>query len=423
MKDQEAFPRVVIIGAGFAGLSMAKSFKDTAVEVLLIDQNNYHNFQPLMYQVATGGLQPDSIAYPVRRVFRNYDHVRFRMAQVSRVDAADKTIHTPAGTIPFDYLIIATGSTNNYFDFEDVKDKLLTLKSIPDALNLRSYIFQNLERAISQDAADSKEALLNIAIVGGGPAGIELAGALAEMKRFVLPRDFPDLDFSKMTINLYEAAPKLLVSMSTNASEKSEQFLKELGVIVHTNSIVTSYDGSTVKLKDGTSFTTKTVIWTAGVKGAPIDGLPPASIVAGNRIAVDSFNQVLETSHIYAVGDVASHVTEHEPKGLPMLAPVAQQQGAHLALNIVKLTKGETMKPFHYSDKGTMATIGRRRAVVDLPHYKFSGTFAWLIWMFLHIFSLIGFRNKIVAFIDWLTNYLSYDRPLGLIIRPFRRKE
>lgn len=423
MKDQEAFPRVVIIGAGFAGLSMAKSFKDTAVEVLLIDQNNYHNFQPLMYQVATGGLQPDSIAYPVRRVFRNYDHVRFRMAQVSRVDAADKTIHTPAGTIPFDYLIIATGSTNNYFDFEDVKDKLLTLKSIPDALNLRSYIFQNLERAISQDAADSKEALLNIAIVGGGPAGIELAGALAEMKRFVLPRDFPDLDFSKMTINLYEAAPKLLVSMSTNASEKSEQFLKELGVIVHTNSIVTSYDGSTVKLKDGTSFTTKTVIWTAGVKGAPIDGLPPASIVAGNRIAVDSFNQVLETSHIYAVGDVASHVTEHEPKGLPMLAPVAQQQGAHLALNIVKLTKGETMKPFHYSDKGTMATIGRRRAVVDLPQYKFSGTFAWLIWMFLHIFSLIGFRNKIVAFIDWLTNYLSYDRPLGLIIRPFRRKE
>ena len=423
MKDQEAFPRVVIIGAGFAGLSMAKSFKDTAVEVLLIDQNNYHNFQPLMYQVATGGLQPDSIAYPVRRVFRNYDHVRFRMAQVSRVDAADKTIHTPAGTIPFDYLVIATGSTNNYFDFEDVKDKLLTLKSIPDALNLRSYIFQNLERAISQDAADSKEALLNIAIVGGGPAGIELAGALAEMKRFVLPRDFPDLDFSKMTINLYEAAPKLLVSMSTNASEKSEQFLKELGVIVHTNSIVTSYDGSTVKLKDGTSFTTKTVIWTAGVKGAPIDGLPPASIVAGNRIAVDSFNQVLETSHIYAVGDVASHVTEQEPKGLPMLAPVAQQQGAHLALNIVKLTKGETMKPFHYSDKGTMATIGRRRAVVDLPQYKFSGTFAWLIWMFLHIFSLIGFRNKIVAFIDWLTNYLSYDRPLGLIIRPFRRKE
>ena len=423
MKDQEAFPRVVIIGAGFAGLSMAKSFKDTAVEVLLIDQNNYHNFQPLMYQVATGGLQPDSIAYPVRRVFRNYDHVRFRMAQVSRVDAADKTIHTPAGTIPFDYLVIATGSTNNYFDFEDVKDKLLTLKSIPDALNLRSYIFQNLERAISQDAADSKEALLNIAIVGGGPAGIELAGALAEMKRFVLPRDFPDLDFSKMTINLYEAAPKLLVSMSTNASEKSEQFLKELGVIVHTNSIVTSYDGSTVKLKDGTSFTTKTVIWTAGVKGAPIDGLPPASIVAGNRIAVDSFNQVLETSHIYAVGDVASHVTEQEPKGLPMLAPVAQQQGAHLALNIVKLTKGEIMKPFHYSDKGTMATIGRRRAVVDLPQYKFSGTFAWLIWMFLHIFSLIGFRNKIVAFIDWLTNYLSYDRPLGLIIRPFRRKE
>jgi len=423
MKDKEAFPRVVIIGAGFAGISMAKSFKNAAVEILLIDQNNFHNFQPLMYQVATGGLQPDSIAYPVRRVIRDYDHVRFRMAQVSGVDAVGKTIHTPAGSIPFDYLIIATGSTNNYFNFEDVKDKLLTLKSIPDALNLRSFIFQNLERAISQDIPDSKEALLNIAIVGGGPAGIELAGALAEMKRFVLPRDFPDLDISKMTINLYEAAPKLLVSMSTNASEKSEQFLKELGVIVHTNAVVTSYDGSTVKLKDGSSFTTNTVIWTAGVKGAIIDGLPATSIIAGNRIAVDTFNQVLDTSHIYAIGDVASHETDQEPRGLPMLAPVAQQQGAHLARNIIRLTKGEPMKPFHYSDKGTMATIGRRRAVVDLPHFKFSGTFAWFIWMFLHIFSIIGFRNKIVAFTDWLINYLSYDRPLGLIIRPFRTKK
>lgn len=420
---QEELPKIIIIGAGFAGISMAKSFKNEAVNVLLIDQYNYHNFQPLMYQVATGGLEPNSIAYPVRRIFRGYKNVSFRMAHVQKVDIASKQLHTPTGTLDYDYLIIATGSTNNYFDFEDVKDKLLTLKSIPDALNLRSYLFQNLESAVAKDSTDSEEALLNIAIVGGGPAGIELAGALAEMKRFVLPKDFPDLDFSKMTINLYEAAPKLLASMSSNASDKSAQFLKELGVIVNVNAAVTDYDGKTMTLKDGSTFMTNTVIWTAGVKGAPIAGLPESSIVSGNRIAIDAFNRVQGADSIFAIGDVASHATEESPKGLPMLAPVAEQQGAHLAKNIMKLVNGKTLEPFKYNDKGTMATVGRRRAVVDLPHYKFSGTFAWFIWMFLHIFSIIGFRNKIVAFIDWFTNYVSYDRPLGLIIRPFRTKE
>ena len=420
---QEQLPKIIIIGAGFAGISMAKSFKNEAVNVLLIDQYNYHNFQPLMYQVATGGLEPNSIAYPVRRIFRGYKNVSFRMAHVQKVDIASKQLHTPTGTLDYDYLIVATGSTNNYFDFENVKDKLLTLKSIPDALNLRSYLFQNLESAVAKDSTDSEEALLNVAIVGGGPAGIELAGALAEMKRFVLPKDFPDLDFSKMTINLYEAAPKLLASMSSNASEKSAQFLKELGVIVHVNAAVTDYDGKTMTLKDGSTFMTNTVIWTAGVKGAPIAGLPESSIVSGNRIAIDAFNKVQGTDSIFAIGDVASHATEESPKGLPMLAPVAEQQGAHLAKNMMKLVNGKKLEPFKYNDKGTMATVGRRRAVVDLPHYKFSGTFAWFIWMFLHIFSIIGFRNKIVAFIDWFTNYVSYDRPLGLIIRPFRTKK
>lgn len=420
---QDELPRIIIIGAGFAGISMAKSFKNEAVDVLLIDQYNYHNFQPLMYQVATGGLEPNSIAYPVRRVFRGYKNVSFRMAQVQRVDAAAKKIHTPTGTLDYDYLIVATGSTNNYFDFEKIKDKLLTIKSIPDALNLRSYIFQNLESAVAKDSKDTQEALLNIALVGGGPAGIELAGALAEMKQYVLPRDFPDLDFSKMTINLYEASPKLLGAMSSNASEKSEKFLKELGVLVHTNAAVTDYDGTTMTLKDGSTFVTNTVIWTAGVKGAPIAGLPEQSIVSGNRVAVDEFNKVKETENIFAIGDVAAHATEESPKGLPMLAPVAQQQGAQLAKNIMNIVNGRTMKPFEYSDKGTMATVGRRRAVVDLPHYKFSGAFAWYIWIFLHIFSIIGFRNKIVAFVDWFTNYINYDRPLGLIIRPFRTRE
>ena len=415
--------KIVIIGAGFGGIAMAKMFKNKPVNVLLIDQHNYHNFQPLMYQVATGGLEPASIAYPVRRIFRNYKNVNFRMAEVFSLSSEEKTIKTSAGDISYDYLIIATGSQNNFFNFEPVKDKLLTLKSIPDALNLRSFIFQNLEKAMEDNQKEPLDEILNIAIVGGGPAGIELAGALAEMKRYVIPKDFPGLDVSKMSINLYEASPKLLSVMSANASEKSEVYLKELGINVFLNAKVNSYDGGTITLADNTTFTTDTVIWTAGVKGAPINGLPSDIIVGGNRISVNVFNQVLGFENIFAIGDVASHISEVNPKGLPMLAPVAQQQGKQLAKNILRKIAGKTLELFKYKDKGAMATVGRKKAVVDLPNWKFQGTFAWLVWMFIHIFSLVGFRNKLVAFVDWFSNYISYDRPLGLIIRPYKREE
>ena len=415
-------PKIVIIGAGFGGIAMAKSFKNKPVEVLLIDQHNYHNFQPLMYQVATGGLEPGSIAYPVRRIFRNYGNVSFRMAEVVSVSTDNNTLDTSAGDITFDYLIIATGSQNNFFNFEPIKDKLLTLKSIPDALNLRSFIFQNLEKAMEDNQKESLDEILNIAIVGGGPAGIELAGALAEMKRYVIPKDFPGLDVSKMNINLYEAAPKLLAAMSDNASAKSELYLNQLGINVYLNAKVESYDGATVTLADATTFSTDTVIWTAGVKGAPIQGLPKEVIVGGNRISVNEYNQILGFENIFAIGDVASHISAVNPKGLPMLAPVAQQQGEQLARNILKKIKNKPLELFKYKDKGTMATVGRKKAVVDLPKWKFQGTFAWLVWMFIHIFSLVGFRNKIVAFVDWFSNYVSYDRPLGLIIRPFKNQ-
>ncbi|MDB4291809.1 NAD(P)/FAD-dependent oxidoreductase [Maribacter sp.] len=416
-------PKIVIIGAGFGGLAMAKSFKNRPVDILLIDQHNYHNFQPLMYQVATGGLEPASIAYPVRRIFRKYKNVNFRMAEVFSLSSEEKTIITSAGAISYDYLIIATGSQNNFFNFEPVKDKLLTLKSIPDALNLRSFIFQNLEKAMEDNQKEPLDEILNIAIVGGGPAGIELAGALAEMKRYVIPKDFPGLDVSKMSINLYEASPKLLSVMSSNASEKSEVYLKELGINVFLNAKVNNYDGGTITLADNTTFTTDTVIWTAGVKGAPINGLAKDVIVGGNRISVNEYNQVLGCDTIFAIGDVASHVSDVNPKGLPMLAPVAQQQGKKLARNILRQIAGKPLEIFKYKDKGSMATVGRKKAVVDLPNWKFQGTSAWLVWMFIHIFSLVGFRNKLVAFVDWFSNYISYDRPLGLIIRPYKRKE
>lgn len=414
--------KIIIIGAGFGGISMAKSFKNKPVDVLLIDQNNYHNFQPLMYQIATGGLEPYSIAYPVRRIFRDYKNVTFRMAKVKSVNIAKKKIKTTIGLLEYDHLIIATGSKNNFFNFDSIKKILLPLKSIPDALNLRSFIFQNLEKSLTNQNEESIEEILNIAIVGGGPAGIELAGALAEMKRHVIPKDFPDLDTSKLSINLYQSSPKLLNAMSDESSKKSLEYLTQLGINVKLNARVTNYDGDVLTIKDGSTFKTDTVIWTAGVKGAPIKGLPEESIVGGNRILVDSFNKVIQTNEIYAIGDVASCITPQNPKGLPMLAPVAKQQGKHLAKNIINLIKGKEMEPFEYIDRGTMATIGRRKAVVDLPKWKFQGTFAWLVWMFVHIMSLVGFRNKLVAFFDWMANYFTYDRPLGLIIRPHKRR-
>ncbi|WP_283636586.1 NAD(P)/FAD-dependent oxidoreductase [Aquaticitalea lipolytica] len=416
-------PKIVIIGAGFGGISIAKSFKNKPVNVLLIDKHNYHNFQPLMYQIATGGLEPDSIAYPVRRIFRNQANFSFRMANVISVNTESNLLHTTIGDVSYDYLVIATGSTNNYFNFEPVKQKLLTLKSIPDALNIRSYIYQNLEKALVEQEKRPIEDIINIAIIGGGPAGIELAGALAEMKHYVLPKDFPDLDLSKMEINLYEAAPKLLSAMSEDSSKMSLKYLIRLGVNVHLNSKVEAYDGTKLSLEDGSNFITDTVIWTAGVKASPIDGLSKEVITGGNRILVNEYNQINTTENVFAIGDVAACVTPENPKGLPMLAPVAQQQGKLLSKNLIKLINKKPMTSFVYKDRGVMATIGRKKAVVDLPKWKFQGTFAWLVWMFIHIMSLVGFRNKFVAFYDWMSNYFTYDKPLGLIIRPYKRQE
>ncbi len=414
--------KIIIIGAGFGGITLAKSFKNKPVDVLLIDQNNYHNFQPLMYQIGTGGLEPYSIAYPVRRIFRKQKNLRFRMTKVRSVDPAKKKIKTSVGSFFYDYLIIATGSKSNFFGFQSIKNKLFPLKSIPDALNMRSFIFQNLERSLTKQNDESLEEILNIAIVGGGPAGIELAGALAEMKRYVIPRDFPDLDTSKLSINLYQSSSRLLKTMSEEASQKSLKYLENLGVKVCLNSRVTNYSQDELTLSDGSTFKTDTLIWTAGVKGASIKGLDEKAINGGNRILVDAYNQVINTTDIFAIGDVAAHISDEHPRGLPMLAPVAKQQGKLLSKNILRLLENQAMKTFEYNDRGVMATIGRKKAVVDLEKWKFQGGFAWFLWMFVHIISLIGFRNKFVAFFDWFTNYLTYDKPLGLILRPHKRK-
>ncbi|SFR32233.1 NADH dehydrogenase [Robiginitalea myxolifaciens] len=415
-------PRIVIVGAGFGGIELAKALKYTKAQIILVDRNNYHNFQPLMYQVATGGMEPDSIAYPVRRIFRMQHNLTFRMAEVTLADWERSKLHTTIGTIPYDYLVIATGSTTNYFNFEPQKDELLTLKSVPDALNIRSYLYQNLEKALADYSGESLEEIMNVAVVGGGPAGIELAGALAEMKKHVIPKDFPDLDTSRMSINLYQSGDRVLNAMSEAASANALKYLRELGVNVHLNSRVSAYENDCVMLEDGSCFPTDTVLWTAGVCAAPIKGLPKEAYVGGNRLQVDAINRVEGTKEVFAIGDVAACITEDNPRGLPMLAPVAQQQGKHLAKNLNRLLRKKETRPFTYRDKGVMATVGRAKAVADLPFVKLRGSFAWFIWMGVHVFSLVGFRNKLSALYQWAFNYVSYDRPLGLIIRPYRRE-
>lgn len=415
--------KIVVIGAGFGGIKFIKSFYKKPVEVLLIDKNNYHNFQPLMYQVATGGLEAGSIAYPVRRIFRNYKNVSFRMAEVFAVTLSQNKITTSIGEIDFDFLVIASGSKNKYFNFESIKHKLLTLKSLPEALLIRNRIFQNMERTLANNRTESIEEIMNIAIVGGGPSGIELAGALAEMRRHIIPNEFPSLPLDKMNVNLYQAGPELLAGMSREASAATLKYLKELEVNVFLNTRVEEYGDKYIRMNDGSTFITDTVIWTAGVQGSPIKGIPEESIISGNRISVDDFNKVEGMENIFAIGDVSAHISSDEPKGLPMLAPVAQQQGKHLAKNILRLLDGKPMKPFMYRNRGVMATIGRKKAVVDLPKYKFQGAFAWFLWMFFHIFSLVGFRDKTVVFIDWAANYFSYDQPSGMILSTALKKE
>lgn len=414
--------KVVIIGAGFGGLQVAKRLRNKPFDVLLIDRNNYHTFQPLLYQVATGGLEPDSIAYPIRKVFRNAHNVHFRMGEVMEVHPEERFLTTSFGDVDYDYLVIATGSKTNFFSFASVEEELMPLKSVPDALNLRSFIFQNLERAITLNKEDDLETLINVAIVGGGPTGVELAGALGEMKKYILPKDYPGLDVQRMRIVLYEAAPRLLPAMSEQASRKAMEYLDHFDAEVLLNTKVAHYDGHVLTTEDGRAFPTSTVIWSAGVQGARIEGMSEVAQAGSGRLTVNVFNMVKGYDNIFAIGDIAAMITDDMPKGHPQLAPIAIQQGQLLASNLVRLVQGRPMKPFHYFDKGVMATVGRNRAVVDMPFFRFQGFFAWWVWMFVHLMYLVGFRNKWATVWDWAYNYLTYDRAMRLIIRPYSKK-
>ena len=420
---QSDLPRIVILGGGFAGIALAKKLKNKPVQVVLLDKHNYHTFQPLLYQVATGGLEAGSIAYPIRKVVHEYKNFYFRLCHVNEINSKSNKVIADIGELQYDYLVIATGSKTNYFGNKEIERNSIAMKTIPQSLNIRSLILENFEQALLTDDVNERNALINFVLVGGGPTGVELAGALAEMKNAILQKDYPDLDISKMQINLVQSGDRILNTMSEKSSEAAEKYLKKLGVNVLKNMRVTSYDGRTISTNTGVSFETATLIWTAGVQGAIVNGLPASSLVEKvERIKVNEYNQVAGYSTIFAVGDIAMMASEEYPQGHPMMAQPALQQGKLLGENIIRLIQKEEMKPFSYNDKGSMATIGRNKAVVDLPHYHFHGVFAWFVWMFVHLFSLIGFKNKAVVFMNWLYNYIRFDREGRLIVRPYKKK-
>lgn len=414
-------PRVVIIGGGFAGLSLAKKLKNKNFQVVLLDKHNYHNFQPLMYQVATGGLEEGSIAYPIRKIFQDHKETFFRMTEVLSIDTVNKKVHGDIGTIYYDYLVIATGSTNNFFGSKEIEENSMVMKTIPEALNIRSLIIQNLELALQTNDIEERKLLMNYVIVGAGPTGVELAGALAEMKKAVLPKDYPDLDFSLMQIHLVQGADRVLDAMSKKSSKAAEKFLKQLGVKIYLDERVTNYDGYKISTADGTEILSKAVIWSAGVKGAPVPGVENA-VDRATRIRVNEYNQVEGFEDVFAIGDVAAMYGDKYKFGHPMMAQPGMQQGELLAENLERLQKKQSLKKFVYNDKGSMATIGRNKAVVDLPKFHFNGIFAWFVWMFVHLMSLIGFKNKALVFWSWVYNYFVFDRESRVLIHKFERK-
>jgi NADH:ubiquinone reductase (H+-translocating) len=411
--------RVVIVGAGFGGLTLARKLSQQAdLQVVLIDKNNYHQFQPLFYQVAMAGLEPSSISFPLRKVFQSKKNVHIRVTKANAVNTEGSFIETDLGPIEYDFLVLALGADTNFFGMQNIIQHAMPMKSVGEALAIRNRVLQNFEDALSAQTLEERQGLMNVVIVGGGPTGVEVAGTLAEMKRHILPKDYPELNFDSMQIYLYESSPEVLEVMSDQASVKAKQYLTNLGVNLRLGMRISDFDGKYAYTNTGERLRTNNLIWAAGVKANGIAGLPAEAVVRGGRLKVNRFNQIEGLQNVFAVGDLALMTEEKYPNGHPQLAQPAMQQGELLAKNLVQLLRGREMKPFMYKDLGSMATVGRNLAVVDLPFWKFQGFFAWLTWMFVHLISIVGVKNRLLIFINWLWNYLTYDQSLRLIIKP-----
>ena len=408
--------KLIVIGGGFAGIQFIQNLKEGLFDVLLIDRLNHYQFQPLFYQVATSQVEPSSISFPLRKIFRNRKDVKIRLTEVISIDTVENIIHTANEEFRYDHLVIAIGCTTNFFGNEEIMKYALSLKTTYQAIKIRNTILENFEKLLSLNEKEN-EGLYNIVIVGGGPTGVELAGAFAEIKRDILPKDYPRIDFSKLQIILLEGSNHTLNNMSDFAKKYSEKCLKSMGVVLKTGIFVKNYDGSNITLNNGEVIKSKSLIWTAGVTGNAIKGLKSEIITKTNRIIVDRINKVNEYENIYAIGDIAYMITPKYPNGHPQVANVAINQGKNLAKNLAAIQNGCKTKDYEYKDLGTMATIGRNKAIVDLPFASFKGYFAWYIWMFLHLMLILSVRSKLIIFINWAWNYFSKNSSLRLILK------
>lgn len=407
--------KIILIGGGFAGLHLAKQLSNTDFDVLLIDKQNHHQFQPLYYQVASARLEPSNISFPFRKIFQKTKNIQIRLAEVTKIVTESNKIETTIGDFSYDFLVIASGCKTNFFGNEQISKHALSMKTTEEAIEIRNNILLNFEKLISAKQ-EEKESLLNIVLVGAGATGVELAGAFSEMKKDILPRDYPQMDFSKLNIILLEGSKNTLNNMSEDSKVASKKYLEELGVIVKTKTFVTNYDGKVATLNTGETIHTNNLIWAAGVTGNIIEGINPENVIR-NRYRVDRYNKILDTQNVYAIGDIGYMETPKYPNGHPQVANVAINQGKNLALNFINLLKGKPLKEYEYKDLGSMATIGKYRAVVDLPFIKFQGFFAWWVWMFLHLMLILSVRNKLAIFFNWAWNYLAKDSSLRLILK------
>jgi NADH dehydrogenase len=418
--------KIIIVGGGFGGLKLARKLSNKkGIEILLIDKFNYHQFQPLFYQVATAGLDASNIAFPLRKAFQRSKNIRIRVAELKEIKASENKIITGTGEERYDILVLATGADTNFFGNQQLEEHAFPMKSTVEALQLRFKLVQNFEDALTAKNEEDLQRLMNIVVVGGGPTGVEISGALAEMKRYVLPKNYPELDLSKMNIFLLEGTQKTLAHMSEFSSDRSKKYLEKLGVKVMTGSHVKDYDGKNIQLQDGQTIPSATVLWAAGIKGNIPGGIDKSLIARGNRIKVDRQNKVIGSQNIYAIGDLAYMETPKYPQGHPQVATTAIQQAKLLAENLLKINADKTdLEEYEYKDKGTMATVGKNLAVVDIPKPKlhFGGWLAWMIWMSLHLMLILGVKNKFFVFLNWLYNYISYDQSL-LIFKEFKNQK
>ena len=427
---QSSLPRVVIAGGGFGGLKLAQELDSRHFQVILIDHHNYHQFPPLIYQVASSGLEPSSIAFPFRSALRKKKGFVFRLAEVQGVAPERNLLLTSVGEVKYDYLILACGGTTNFFGNDQSARHSLPMKTLYESMNLRDVLLQNIEKALVSDDEERRNALLTVAIVGGGPSGVEIAGALAEMKRYVLPKDYPYLDSSLFRIHLLDASPRLLQAMSERSSETAARGLREMGVEIHTGTMVSDYDGKTLRLSDGSEMKTRTVIWVSGIVANAVEGIQAEALGRGRRILVDEYNEVKGLTNVFAIGDQCLMTADpNYPNGHPQLAQVAIQQARLLARNLRARQEGKPLSPFHYKDLGSMATIGRNRAVAEIGGAKWGGFTAWMLWLVVHLRSILSVRNKVIVLLNWIWNYVTYDRSLRLILKrnipvePYHQRE